>query len=174
MRLADLSPQAREALLTSSAPIRWWHESELRGREGETLQQPGAMIATQPSTSLGTGAGGSISGAAMMQYNSSLISTMSQRALTAATVIVDQNAVLGMPLDFVASYAALVAFAEIRQADADPRGSILRQVTARRLPRDPTAQDMAFLRALYRIPMDRRAMLHRSALVSEMATASAE
>jgi len=32
-------------------------------------------------------------------------------------------------------------------------------------PRDLTAQDVAFLRALYRIPLDRRAMQHRSQLV---------
>jgi hypothetical protein len=35
-------------------------------------------------------------------------------------------------------------------------------------PRDLTPQDTAFLRALYRMPLDREAMRHRGQLVNDM------
>ena len=172
LRLAELSPGQREALLRGSAPVRWWHESELRNARGGALQDGGGPATTSAGAHVGPGygAGGSLGGGTMMHYTSSILSTLTERSLSAATVIIDQNAVMGMPLDAVASYAAMVAFAEIREADAAPAGSILSAFTSGRPPRNPTAQDMAFLRALYTIPLDRRAMTHRAALAGAMAS----
>jgi hypothetical protein len=177
-RLAEVAPSARSALLTGSAPIRWWYMTETRGRHsgnGRTGSAPAAM--TNPVTHDGSGAGSTFAGdiPTIMHYENSIVSTLTNRVLTSASIVVDQDAVMGMRLEAVAAYAALVALAEIRSADAAPPGSILALFTAANPPRGLTAQDRAFLRALYRLPLDREARLQRSLLVGDMvAAASAE
>ena len=74
---------------------------------------------------------------------------MSQRALVSAGVVIDQNRVMGMRLRALADYAALVALAEIRSQDFSGQGSVLNLFDPQGAPAGITAQDMAFLRALY-------------------------
>ena len=121
----------------------------------------------------GAGAGQSLGGEVptITQFDNSIISTMTQRALMSAGVVIDQDAVIGRSLDTIAAYAALVALAEIRTADSAPAGSILNMFAASESPRGLTAQDQAFLRAFYQMPMDREARRHRSHLVGEMVAA---
>jgi len=104
----------------------------------------------------------------MMHYESSIISTLTNRTLTSAIVIIDTDHAMGRRLDALAAYAALVAFSEIRNLDATPDGSILGMFASKEPPRDLTPQDTAFLRALYRMPLDRHAMRHRGQLVHEI------
>jgi hypothetical protein len=174
-RLAEVSPPARTALLTGSAPVRWWYMTETRGRHsgnGRAGAAPAAM--TNPATHDGSGAGSTFAGdiPTVMHYENSIVSTLTNRVLTSASVVIDEDSVLGMKLDAVAAYAALVAFAEIRSADFAPEGSILTLFRASNAPRGLTPQDRAFLRALYRLPLDREARLHRSLLVGEMLAAA--
>ena len=94
--------------------------------------------------------------------------TQVNRALIRATVVIDLDRVEGRLLDSVAAYAAFVAFAEIRPSEPPPAGSILELFgTAAGAP-GVTDWDMAFLRALYRMPLDRQARRHRGLLVREM------
>jgi hypothetical protein len=104
----------------------------------------------------------------MMHYDNSIVSTLTNRILTSSIVIIDTDQAMGRKLDALAAYAALVAFAEIRNPDATPDGSILGMFSSGTPPRGLTAQDTAFLRALYRIPLDREAMRHRGQLVHEI------
>ena len=101
----------------------------------------------------------------MMHYENSIISTLTNRVLTSAIVIIDTDDAMGRRIDALSAYAAVVAFAEIRNVDAAPDGSILGMFASSTPPRDLTAQDRAFLRALYRLPLDRKAMQHRGQLV---------
>ena len=168
-RLGQLSSRARDSVLASSAPIRWIYSTEVRGRNGEKLIEGGGAGMTAPATHDGSGAGSTLGGDnTMMHYESSIISTLSNRVLTSAIVIVDTDDAIGRRLDALAAYAALVAFAEIRNADAAPDGSILGMFQSNPPPRDLTPQDTAFLRALYRMPLDREAMRHRGQLVNDM------
>jgi len=168
-RLAQLSARARENVLTSSAPIRWIYSTELRGRDGQMVNADGGAGQTAPATHDGSGAGSSLGGdMTMMHYENSIISTLTTRILTSAIVIIDTDHAMGRKLDTLAAYAALVAFAEIRNLDATPDGSILGMFSAGTRPRSLTPQDTAFLRALYRIPLDREAMRHRGQLVHEI------
>lgn len=174
-RLAEVSPTARSALLTGSAPVRWWYMTETRGRHAGNGRAGTAPAAeTNAATHDGSGAGSSLASGVptMMHYENSIISTLTNRVLTSASVVIDQDAVMGMRLDAVAAYAALVAFAEIRSADFAAEGSILTLFAKANAPRGLTWQDMAFLRALYRLPLDREARLHRSMLVGEMVDAA--
>jgi hypothetical protein len=167
-RLGSLSPQAKDAMLTGSAPIRWMYSTEVRGRRGERLSEGGGGQ-TAPATHDGSGAGSAMGGdSTMMQYESSIISTGVNRVLTSAIVIIDTDQAMGRRLDTLAAYAALVAFAEIRNSDATPDGSILSLFSSTAPPRELTLQDVAFLRALYQMPLDREAMRHRGQLVQGM------
>lgn len=107
----------------------------------------------------------------MSHYDSSVISTQVSRAIVNANVVIDLDRVEGRRLDAVAAYAAFVAFAEVRASETPPLGSILGlfgpEADASRL----TEWDMAFLRALYRLPLDRPARSHRGMLVREMVDA---
>ena len=168
-RLALLSARARENVLNSSAPIRWIYSTELRGRDGQIVNADGGAGQTAPATHDGSGAGSSLGGdMTMMHYENSIVSTLTNRILTSAIVIIDTDHAMGRKLDALAAYAALVAFAEIRNLDATPDGSILGMFESSTPPRGLTPQDTAFLRALYRIPLDREAMRHRGQLVHEI------
>lgn len=166
-RVANLSPRAKSAALTGSAPIRWLYSTETRARHGGAATTSGNAAESGPATHAGSGAGSSIGGdmPTLMHYESSIISTLTNRVLTSAIVIIDTDEAMGRRLDALAAYAALVALAEIRNAEASPAGSILTLFESSAPPRDLTAQDLAFLRALYRLPLDRQAMQHRGQLV---------
>ena len=174
-RFGDISPTARDALLNGSAPVRWWYGAETRGRHGEGgHRMPSGSGQNTPATHDGSGGGGNFGGdaATVMHYDNSIISTLSQRALVSAGVVIDQDAVMGMRLDNVAAYAALVALAEIRSSEFSGEGSILNLFAAPNATRGLTTQDIAFLRALYRMPLDREARRHRGLLVGEMVAAA--
>jgi hypothetical protein len=165
-RLEEVPSGARAALLDGTAPVRWWYSTDTRGRDGMP-----ARSAPPPWTEGNAEGGGSMIPAGipiLQQYDSSIVSTQAARVLTAATVVVDVNRVEGMPLDAVASYAALVAFAEIRASDFSPSGSILGLFEAESRLRALTEWDMAFLSALYRLPLDRTGRRHRGILVREL------
>ncbi len=161
--LAQVPVTDRDALLGGTAPVRWWYETGVRGRDGIPASDiPPPMAGTN-------GFGGPIlangdQNSFVQHYTSSLISTQAVRAITGATVVVDVERASGISLDAVAAYAALVALAEVRVRDPAPRGSILALFEGRG-GRDLTAQDSAFLSGLYDLPLDRHARQHRSRLV---------
>jgi hypothetical protein len=154
-------------VLSGPAPVRWLYTAETRGRHGGAETTSGNAAQSGPATHAGSGAGSSIGGdmPTLMHYESSILSTLTNRVLTSAIVIIDTDEAMGRRLDTLAAYAALVALAEIRNADAAPAGSILTLFDSTAPPRDLTAQDLGFLRALYRLPLDRQAMQHRGQLV---------
>jgi len=170
-RLSELSPRARDAVLTGNAPIRWMYTTEVRSGDGRQASVA-ASGQTTPQQHAGTGAGSGLPGpGGLMLYDSSIVSTLTQRVIISAIVIIDQNQVMGRRLDSLADYAALVALAEIRDPGAAPAGSILGLFAAPDAPRSLTPQDAAFLRALYRLPLDRMAIQHRGVLAAQIAEA---
>jgi len=172
-RMSELSREARETVLNGAAPIRWMYSTELRGRDGRQ-QAIGAGGDVYGSMGEGQGAGSGIPGpGGLMHYESSIVSTLSQRVIVSAIVIIDQDDVMGRRLDSLADYAALVGLAEIRSVGATPEGSILGLFAAPDPPRNLTAQDNAFLRALYRMPLDREASQHRGMLIGQVVDALA-
>lgn len=168
-RFESLPTRARETVLSSQAPIRWIYSTEVRNRSGQRLIEGGGAGQMMPGTHNGSGAGSALGGdSTMPHYESSIVSTLTNRVLTSSIIIVDTDDAMGRKLDSLAAYAALVAFAEIRNPDATPDGSILGMFGSSSPPSDLTPQDQAFLRALYRIPLDRQAMRHRGQLVHEI------
>lgn len=177
-RLSDLPPDVRRSLLEGSAPVRWWHTSETRDMSGDNGGQGRTSAATIGTdiNARGRGAGSDLANdvPTTMRYSNSIISTYAARSLLSATVIIDQDAVMGRRLSAVAAYAALVALAEIRPVDTPPRGSILGLFAGAEPPARLTAQDIGFLRTLYRMPLDRQARYHRGTLVAGMISAASD
>lgn len=163
-RLGDVSPAARQALLTGRAPIRWWYRDELRSKDGLraiATDPPFAAVDGVPGPAMPSNGADNVT---MSQYNSSHISTQMNRALTGATVVVDTPRSTGAPLVAVADHAAYVALAEVRAPKAPLDGSIL-GLFGETPPTGLTRLDETFLRELYALPLDRKARQQRTRLV---------
>lgn len=172
-RVAEVPVTDRISLFEGKAPIRWWYSTEARDRSGVAVSP-----ILPPWTAGNSAAGGSVlpmndDSTVSNHYNSSIVSTQMMRALQSATVLVDANLAQGQSLSSVADFAALVALAEI-QLDAAPGNSILGLFADSSAPSRMSARDEAFLKALYRLPLDRRARQQRARLVNDMAKPSAD
>lgn len=154
---------ARE-LKEGGAPIRWWYNTELRGKDGMPASDaavPWAQLGSPSYTPLPSGQSGSL-----LQYNSSVVSTQSVRAIHSATVVVDVERAEGAALKSVIDYAALVGLAEI-VLGASPSDSVLSLFQSGN-NRELTFRDRAFLAGLYQIAMDRGSARQRRAIVQAM------
>ncbi len=169
-RIAEVPMPDRAALLKGSAPIRWWYTTQVTGTDGI-----GAVTSDNLAANAGTAEGGGSSignGLPTIQaYSSSMIRTQAVRALRSATVVIDVALSEGVPLDAVAAYAAMVAFAEIKPSQSPPPNSILGlfgQAARAAQPASATDWDVSFLRALYSIPAARAGWKQRRMLVGEI------
>ena len=144
--------------------MRWWYNTELRSKDGKPASDAAVPWATLNSPSyspLPTGSSGSLP-----QYNSSMVSTQSVRAIHSATVIIDVNRAEGVPLKSVVDYAALVGLSEIALG-ASPTDSVLSLFQSGG-NRELTIRDRGFLKGLYQIAMDRSSDRQRRAIVNAM------
>lgn len=152
--LEEVPHNEREAMLNGDAPIRWWYRTETRTRH-QTRPFPGTV--------------GSVSAEQLNHYDGgSHVSTAVNRAIVEAGVVIDLDGVEGRTLQAVATFAAFVAFAEVRPSDPPPAGSILGMFGAEPRASALTDWDLAFLQAVYQMPLDRQARRHRGMLVREM------
>lgn len=140
---AALSATERERIVEGDGAIRWWYNTRDESRDG------------MPATS-----------GVMRQYNSSIVSTQVVRALRSATVVIDAGKADGYLLDAVASYAAMVALAEINSNPPPPEDSIMDIFGREPGRRELSGQDAALLRGIYSLPSDREAFQHRRQLIS--------
>lgn len=167
-RLMEVQPGDREALLNGEAPVRWWYVTEQRGRGGMRNAARSIQTSSGPGAGPSLGGVGSLDTESLSQYSSSMVSTQVNRVLIDAAVVVDFDGASGHSLEAVAAYAAFVAFAEVRAAEATPRGSVLNMFAPDAFDDGLTDWDMAFLRALYGLQLDREAHQHRGLLVRDM------
>jgi hypothetical protein len=158
--LKDVVPAHRAYLYDGNSPIRWWHVTQARTKDG--TRDIGNDV--PPFVKLDGPGGPQLGGNVHTQYRSSIASTQMVRVLRAATVIVDVDDAEGKALDSVADFAALVGLAEIRPSDPPPAGSVL-SLFAAGGPKELTPLDETFLRTLYKLPLDRTALAHRGLLV---------
>lgn len=160
--LGEIAPAVRAALVAGDAPIRWWYETEARGKDGQR------DIAVPVSAGLEEGGALPGGGGTFFQYRSSLVSTLSVRSIRSATIVIDVERASGVPLAAVGAYAAMVGLAEVRRPDAAPAGSILALFDTAAAAPGLTDRDVAFLLGLYAMPLDRQARQHRQMLVGRM------
>lgn len=175
-QMDELSPSDREKLLNGTAPVRWWYATQMLDRDGVKANNISA-----PWLSGAGGAGVQGTGAdpvslpmndgvtATQQYNSgSNVRTPTVRSLYGATVVVDAPTAGDTPVDAIAAYAAMVAFAEMDSSDPPPPDSILGLFQPSSAETSLTDWDLAFLKSLYRMPLDRRARIQRGHLVEAL------
>lgn len=164
--LAEVPIKARDSLRNGDAPVRWWYTTDVRSKDGVSAS---ASPGPPPWTGNAEGGGSVLPdvGRSLQQYGSSIVSTQAIRVLTSATVVIDVNLAEGHTLDTVTSYAAMVAFAEIRGSDFAPRSSVLGAFQSDG-PHALTTRDLRFLRALYSLSLDREAHQQRAILVGAL------
>ena len=176
-QLRELSFADRERVLTGNDPVRWWYATQMLDRDGvksnnispgwigagEGSSVPGGAV-TDPVSVGGVGDMGST-----QQYNSgSNVRTPTVRSLYGATVIVDATKAGQTTVDAIADYAAMVAFAEMDATDPPPPDSILGLFQPNSIETSLTDWDLAFLKSLYRMPLDRRSRIQRGHLVEAL------
>jgi len=173
-QLRELDYVEREQMLNGPAPVRWWYATQMVDREGMKGNNitPGSISAA-PGDGPGQGAPGPISmdGGDFVttnQYNSgSHVRTPTIRSLYGATVVIDAPAAGNVSIDSVAAFAAMVGFAEM-DAGNPPPDSILSLFQPSSIESSLTDWDMAFLKSLYRMPLDRRSRIQRGHLVEAL------
>lgn len=165
-QLRELSLAAKEMLLTGEAPVRWWYATSELDRDGVQANNISAPWITMAGT---TSPLPTVDGVtATQQYNSgSNVRTPTMRGLYGATVVIDTAKAGDTPIDAVAAYAAMVAFAEMN-ASAPPPDSILGLFQPDGVETTLTDWDLAFLKSLYRMPLDRRSRIQRGHLVEAL------
>jgi hypothetical protein len=171
--LSALRPDERTALLTSNAPIRWWYGTNATGSDNVPIAlgqvNGGVLIGTPeglpvlPTPNRGT----------LRTYSPSLIDTKLVVNLSSTVVLIDIEKATGVPLDSVAAYAAMVSLAQLKlTTDYSSYPSILAMFSGAKsrdeAPRDLTEWDYAYLRALYKIQMNRTARSQRTGIYGEM------
>lgn len=169
-QLTELSNSEREQLLNGKAPVRWWYATQMLDREGVQSNNISAPWITAGEGSVGTEISlPTVDGVTTtQQYNSgSNVRTPTVRSLYGATVVVDAAKAGSTSVDAIAAYAAMVAFAEMRAAEPPP-DSILGLFEPESAETSLTDWDMAFLKSLYRMPLDRRSRIQRGHLVEAL------
>lgn len=169
-RLAEVPITARPELLKGGAPVRWWYTTQLTGADG--ISTSGDAPPASAGTAEGGGSALALGAQSVQAYSSSIIRTQVVRALRSATVLIDVNLAQGVPLDSVAAYAAMVAFAEITPNDNPMPNSILGLFGKGSRFTAPTDWDITFLKTLYSIPPDRAGWKQRRMLVGQIADAA--
>lgn len=168
-QMRDIPADRREAIMTGSAPVRWWYLTQVRGADNEGPtgdQQP--MFMTVEGGAAGSGLPGG-EGGVQMRYKDGRISTQSIRTLAGASVVVDVSKTGSSSIETLADFAALVALAEFQPGDPPPDDSLLGLFAAADAPSAATPSDVTLLRQLYAIPLDREARTHRRMLARALA-----
>ena len=170
----EMSRAEKEQLLNGEAPVRWWYATQMLDRDGvkaNNISAPwlsGGGMETQGQGASPVSLPLNDGVTATQQYNSgSHVRTPTVRSLYGATVVVDAPKAGDTPIDAIAAYAAMVAFAEMN-ASAPPPDSILSLFQPSSAETSLTDWDLAFLKSLYRMPLDRRSRIQRGHLVEAL------
>ena len=163
---SNFSPAQARAMVNSTGPARWWYTSEYRSSDGAApidVQHPALMKGEDEN---GTAIALHSFGDSLPQQTSSNVSTKQKRGITGATVIIQVGP--GMPpISALADYGALLSLAEI-QPGATTKGSILDLFNQPQLYPTLSETDQRFLRALYRVSLDRRGHRQRQMVIGDM------
>jgi hypothetical protein len=161
-------------LFGSGRAIRWWYASDMSAAGGNPV---GSDMSAQAVVPGGNGGSGGIPGfdgiRTQNARSDSLIETNIKVDLTGTFVVVDVTKANGYSLDSVASYAAMVSFAQINdKQDFAGFPSVLSLFATNTdkasAPTDLTDWDKAYLHALYTTPPNREAWIQRTRLAGKM------
>lgn len=164
----DVPAADREMLLHGEAPIRWWHIIKAGDADGvpPVNMQPTFVQIEGGLAGAGLPMG---EGGVQQRYKEGAVSSQSTRAITGASVVIDVSKPdQRRELRALGDYAAVVTLAEFRPSSSPPPDSILGLFAASDTPEVITASDIALLRQLYSLPLDRDARAHRRMLAGAL------
>jgi len=171
-RMREVPEAQRNRYLTDMLPARWWYSTGIGAADGmapSSVGAPGVFFENSDATATALNVSGDEG--AIVTRRSSMVSTQTARSIKSATVIIDATQTRGASVETLADFAALVLLAEVKPGARSSSISILAAFGGYDPPRGLTEWDLAFLKALYRIPLDRTANRHRGQLVVEMSKA---
>lgn len=162
--LGPLDAAEKEALLGDAMPVRWVYATRVEAADGHQ------MNALSPAINNVVDIPQSGDGGYLGTYYSSLISSKLRVNLTSVGVVVDTRLAEGRKLDAVAAYIAMVGLARIKAAETQTGLPTILQLFsgAADAPQDLTPWDLAYLTALYKVPVDRPAATQQAMIIGEM------
>lgn len=173
-RLREVPEALRSRYVTDTLPARWWYSTGTGAADGMAASSVGPPgVNYEGADSGATALGMSGDEGTVVTHRSSLVSTQTARSIHSATVIIDATQTGGAAIETLADFAALVLLAEVKPGARSSSISVLAAFGGYDPPKGLTDWDMAFLKALYRIPLDRTANRHRNQLVVEMSKSMA-
>ena len=155
-------------------PVRWWHPLVSSGVAGGAGPIDTSMLASASSngTPLGNLLPAGPGVIATNNWNANLIDTNLMVWANAAVAVVDVNHAQGVPLDALTDYLAMVTLAPMRMPPFQTSvPTVLGLFEPGKRPTRLTDWDLAFLKGLYSVQMNRGALRQRQQLVSAMARA---
>lgn len=167
-QMKDIPADRLQAIMTGAAPVRWWYITQVLGADGEppTSVQPAFMTVEGGAAGAGLPGG---EGGVQLRYKDGVVSTQKVRALAGASVVIDVGKIGDSSIETLADFAALVALAEFQPGTPPPNDSLLGLFEAEDAPLTASPSDVALLRQLYAIPLDREARAHRRMLARALA-----
>ena len=148
-------------IIDGGGPVRAWSATATVNEDGQRLSRPSSSNPMGPSS--------------LNVKTASIINPSSKRIIDTATVVIDSPVVAGKTVIQLADYVAMRALAKTRPVGGDAKvGTILTLFDpAATPPQSVTEVDVAYLKALYAMPGNRRFgyQISRIAKAVEAATA---
>lgn len=164
--LSGTSADDRRKLRGPGQPVRWFYGQVVEGVGGrQTGADAPALFGTPGALPDGL--------AVLNEGGASRISSPAQVSVTGATVLIDVPRAAGVSLPALADY---IAFAVLSRTpvDATPASASIMELFRARADDRPdglSALDQAFLKALYTVPINRPAAVHRGLMAEAMVEA---
>lgn len=160
--LQTSTKEQRRTLSQPGLPVRWFYGQVIEGLGGRGLTQNAPALGQNPAALLDLPV---INEGALSRLNSP-----AQLSIKGVTVLVDVPRVSNVSFDALSDYLAFGILSRTR-LDASPDASSivsLFQADPQDRPSGMSDLDRAMLKALYKIPVNRSAAVHRNQMASEM------
>lgn len=156
--LEDLPEAERKKLRLSERPVRWFYRDKVDGVGSRQIDED--LPAGDPLAGYNV----------LREGGASRITTPVEVKITNATVLVDVPGVAGVPLKALADYIAFAVLSRTRMDVPPESGSIMAlfQTPEDARPESLTALDLAFLKALYQVPINFTSTVHRGTVMEAM------
>lgn len=143
-----LGRDALKKFVASEAPVRWWHVSQTKTRDGFSVGEASGMPGAADAITNITG-------------GSSRLSRSTRQDFQAAFLIVDARQLKGFTYGALADYLAMVALAQLdAEADTSSYSTVLNLFAERpegvAAPAGMTEWDLAYLKGVYEMKRDAR------------------
>jgi hypothetical protein len=164
--------QQDKNLVTMTRPIQGWYVTSTRNYKGiEVVDDPLPLGAQQGS--FGTPAGYLPNSKVPPGEPGSRLTSLQTSQVVLALIVVDANAIKGMPIGPLSDYLAMLTLSQTRSADSCSQLPSIMDLMAPKCDRGEkppqiTAGDTAFLRALYAINLETPLELEESSIENAM------